>query len=180
VTRLTRAAGEAGLAPLSRRHGTARLVLSTPRATDFPHFGNRAFTIQDRVEIQDGRCCGCRSGNFGADPVGGHGGGPSMKKCCGTCRFYQKGPMTGAGWCLHPDRIDIRSDLVLERASHLGCRRSWDEHSWEPIPDGDRAGDRFDRVRPIGPVPPASPAEIGSILEAERRAIHAAQQGHRP
>jgi hypothetical protein len=84
--------------------------------------------------------------------------------------------MTGAGWCLHPDRIDIRSDLVLERASHLGCRRSWDEHSWEPIPDGDRAGDRFDRVRPIGPVPPASPAEIGSILEAERRAIHAAQQ----
>lgn len=83
--------------------------------------------------------------------------------------------MAGAGWCRHPDRIDLRSDLVLERASHLGCRRGWDEHSWEPLSNGECGDDGFDRVRPIGPVPPASPAEIGSLLQADRRASSAAQ-----
>jgi hypothetical protein len=71
VTRLTRAAGEAGLAPLSRRHGTARLVLSTPRATDFPHFGNRAFTIQGSSGDPGWALLWLPFGKFWGRPCGG-------------------------------------------------------------------------------------------------------------
>ena len=92
-----------------------------------------------------------------------------MKKCCDSCRYFQKrNDLAGKGWCRHPQRVDVNSDLVLVRASQLDCRKEWDQNLWEPISFNHGAPVRHDRARTLGPVPPATPAEIAWILKSTR------------
>src|SRR5215207_1212415 len=99
---------------------------------------------------------------------GGHRGGQLMKKCCETCRFFEKGILAGSGWCRHPERLEATSDLVLVRASQLTCRKGWDKDFWEPITQSSRTVDRIPRGAQLGPVPPASPEDIDAIIKADR------------
>ncbi len=89
-----------------------------------------------------------------------------MKRCCETCRFFEKGTLAGSGWCRHPERVEATSDLVLVRASQLTCRKGWDKDFWEPNVRNNRAVDRFPHGAQLGPVPPASPEDIDAIIKA--------------
>lgn len=92
-----------------------------------------------------------------------------MKKCCDSCRYFQKrSDLAGQGWCRHPQRVDTTSDLVLVRGTQLDCRKEWDQNLWEPNSSDQLAPVRHDRGRSLGPVPPATPAEIAWILRSTR------------
>lgn len=100
-----------------------------------------------------------------------------MKRCCESCRFFQKGSLPGAGWCRHPERLEAQSDLVLVRSTQLACRKGWDSDYWEPISQGGRGVDRFNAPFDRGPLPPATQADIAALLAAETRGDGAGAEG---
>jgi len=50
---------------------------------------------------------------------------------CGTCRYFEEGSLSGAGWCRHPHRRELHH-MVLVRKNELACQTGWDNDLWEP------------------------------------------------
>ena len=54
----------------------------------------------------------------------------TIRKCCGSCRFFEASTVQGHGWCRNPD-YEGRDDTVLLRAEELACRGGWQKDSWQ-------------------------------------------------
>jgi hypothetical protein len=85
---------------------------------------------------------------------------------CQSCHHFQAAGFDNMGWCNHPRRRIGTDVKVFVRAQELPCRNDWDHDLWQA-----RDATLTDVVVEAGvtPVPPASPAEIGSLAALELR-----------
>ena len=63
------------------------------------------------------------------------------KRRCENCRYYRVSPLTGKGWCQHPD-LEVDDGglrLYLVSARRLGCAHR-PRVRWEPIDAQEDAG----------------------------------------
>jgi hypothetical protein len=65
---------------------------------------------------------------------GGVPGDTTLKRKCGTCKYFEDRGVANSGVCQHAQRRELR-DVVLVRQSELACRNSWDQDLWEPGPE---------------------------------------------
>ncbi len=63
------------------------------------------------------------------------------KRRCETCRYYRTSPLSGRGWCQHPDlKVDDGGlRLYLVAARRLGCAHR-PSPRWEPLDQGGDVG----------------------------------------
>jgi len=72
----------------------------------------------------------------------------ATKRKCATCRFFQTSPISGQGWCTHPQRQTSSDVKILLRKDELACRDSWGSDLWVDA----KAPDSQPAPRPAQPV----------------------------
>jgi hypothetical protein len=77
----------------------------------------------------------------------------TLRRCCGTCRFYRAGERPFTGWCAHPARKPETDVTPWLRARELACRVGWSLDLWvERPPDEDEAEARVVGLVVWGPI----------------------------
>ena len=97
-----------------------------------------------------------------------HLGEGVAKQKCGSCHFFQEAGLAGSGWCHHPQRKVSSGVLIMVRRNELACRDEWSRSLWQPA-SGQHSNDEvpFQRPLAVGPLPPANPESMRSILNAD-------------
>lgn len=102
------------------------------------------------------------------------------KRQCGTCRFFNDPEERGHGKCGHPLRAGASSDLLMYRATELGCRTKWGTSYWQDKSDSSDPTAPTAPQQPTLPEPPAIHAtyddEVTSVSIAGRSASRLSDQ----